>query len=82
MTTILGIKMNSRVENAENFQAILTKYGCSIKTRVGLHRADKITCSPYGIILLDITDENDARAIEKELLNISEIELQKMVFDD
>lgn len=80
MTTILGIKMNDRVENAVAFQAILTKYGCAIKTRIGLHNTNPSTCSPFGIILLEVTDEEKAFNIEKELLEINEIELQKMVF--
>lgn len=80
MVTIIGIKMNDRVENAVAFQAVLTKYGCSIKTRVGLHNASSNSCAPYGIILLEVIDEEKAVLIEKELLEINEIELQKMVF--
>lgn len=80
MVTIIGIKMNDRIENAVAFQAILTKYGCSIKTRVGLHNASTNSCASYGIILLEVIDEEKAVLIEKELLEINEIELQKMVF--
>lgn len=80
MITILGIKMNDRVENAVAFQAILTKYGCSIKTRIGLHNIQTETCAPYGVILLEIIDSENALLIEKELLEINEIELQRMVF--
>lgn len=80
MITILGIKMNDRLENAVAFQAILTKYGCAIKTRIGLHNIETTACAPYGIILLEVIDEEKALLIEKELLEINEIELQRMVF--
>ena len=78
MTVILGIKMNDRTENAVCFQEILTKYGCAIKTRVGLHNSG--ACTPFGIILLEIENHDSAVEIEKALLNIAEIELQKMEF--
>jgi len=81
MTVILGIKLNQRVENSLNFQKIVTQYGCSIQTRVGLHCAGNETCSPYGIILLEIVDDIRADEIEKSLLEIDEIEIQKMIFN-
>ncbi len=37
MTTIMGIKLDNRTQTAIEFQQILTNYGCSIKTRLGLH---------------------------------------------
>ena len=81
MVTIIGIKMNHRLENAVEFQSILTKHGCSIKTRIGLHNSEPKSCAPYGIILLEIVDSEKALEIEKELLEISDIELQRMIFD-
>ena len=65
MKTIIGIKLDDRLDSAVEFQKILSEFGCSIKTRIGLH--DKIDglCSPKGIILLEVID--DAQA--KELLS-------------
>jgi len=34
---ILGILIPDRVKDAVKIQEALTKYGCSIKTRLGLH---------------------------------------------
>ncbi len=80
MTTILGIKLQNRVEVAKSFQEILSHHGCSIKTRIGLHEVTDGKCSPNGVILLEVIDENEAVEIEKDLLNIDNIEVQKMIF--
>ena len=34
---IIGIKINDRIKEAGKVQQVLTDYGCSIKTRLGLH---------------------------------------------
>ncbi len=81
ITTILGIKVNDRNEHAAHLQSVLTKHGCSIKTRIGMHNAGDATCAPFGIILLEIVNEQEALSLEKELLEISDIEIQRMVFD-
>ena len=45
MTTIIGIKISNRLESAISVQEILTKYGCAIKTRIGLHEEINGQCS-------------------------------------
>ncbi len=79
MTIILGIKLSDKVDNAVKFQEILTKFNCIIKLRIGINNS-LLFCSDSGIILLQIDKEEDSIAIEKELINISGIEIQKMVF--
>ncbi len=37
MTSIIGISVNNRAAESQQLQEILTKYGCYIKTRIGLH---------------------------------------------
>lgn len=81
MTTIIGIKVQNRIESATEVQEVLTKFGCYIKTRIGLHNVDCGTCSPFGIILIEIIDHSKAIEIQKELLEISDIELQEMIFE-
>lgn len=77
MITIIGIKLDNRIESSEKFQSILTKYGCIIKTRLGVHPNKNGTCSNTGIILLEI--EEDASALKKELEQFWRI--QSMNFD-
>lgn len=81
MTTIIGIKLPNRDNTAIEFQKIMTKYGCIIKTRLGLHSLQGGFCTPFGIILLEIIDHKKLRELEAELLKIDKIEIQTMTFD-
>ena len=82
-TRILGICISNRVKNAIPIQDLLTKYGCSIKTRLGLHEASDNTCSPTGLIIIELTgDLNEQMKLENELLKINGVEVQKMVFNN
>ena len=54
---VLGIHINDRVNNAVGIQNILTKYGCSIRTRLGLHEVIDDYCSKGGLILLELTGD-------------------------
>jgi len=49
---IIGIRMDNRVANAVKFQEVLTRNGCKIKTRLGLHEVSEDSCSNDGIIVL------------------------------
>lgn len=80
MTTIIGIRISNRLESAVCVQEILTKYGCVIKTRIGLHEEVNGQCSPKGLILLEIIDDSQAIYVAKELCDIEEIEIQQMRF--
>ena len=78
MTTIIGIKVSNRLESAVSVQEILTKYGCIIKTRIGLHEEINGQCSPRGLILLEIINDEESIKIANELCDIEEIEIQQM----
>lgn len=78
---ILGIYIQERSKNALAVQSLLTQYGCSIKTRIGLHEVVDNHCSNAGLILLELTgNKKEMEALELELKKLSEIEIQKMVF--
>ncbi len=79
---LVGVHITSRVEHSGDVQQILTKYGCSIRTRLGLHEADQGVCSPNGLILLEMTDdETTAAEMIVELESIGGVDVQQMVFD-
>lgn len=59
MTIIIGIYLENRIETALEFQRILTEYGCSIRTRIGLHPSSDDVCLNRGIVLLELQEEND-----------------------
>ena len=77
MTTIVGVKLTDRAESSIEFQQILTKYGCSIRTRIGLHHTENGVCTNNGIVLLDLAE--DAPDLIKELS--SHWDIQIMTFD-
>ncbi|MGC9470752.1 MAG: hypothetical protein ACP5D1_04320 [Bacteroidales bacterium] len=79
---IVGILITDRKKAAGRVQETLTRYGCSIKTRLGLHEATDDTCSPNGLILLELTGPvNDMKALEKDLGAIGGVDVRIMQFD-
>jgi len=78
---IMGIYVNDRVKDVIRIQPILTKYGCSIRTRLGLHGVDNNYAEDTGLILLELTgDAEECLRLENELLSIDELDVQKMIF--
>jgi hypothetical protein len=65
---IIGIRMDNRVNHAVKFQEVLTKNGCKIKTRLGLHEVSNDACSNDGIIVLQpYGTKEDVEALVNEL---------------
>ena len=78
---ILGVHITNRVKHAPEIQKVLTEFGCSIKTRLGLHEAGAKACSPNGLILLEmIGDDKASNRMARKLKEIEGVEVQKMVF--
>ena len=78
MTTILGLKLINRSENAIELHNIITEFGCAIKTRIGLHKTDTFSCDENGIIILELVDNKSAILLENALLGIDNLTLSKM----
>ena len=79
---ILGVHITDRIHHVESVQHLLTEYGCSIRTRLGLHEADTGFCSPNGLLLLEMTDdEPKATELMDKLNAITGVEAKKMTFD-
>jgi len=76
-TTVIGVNLKDRAENSQRFQEILTKYGCSIRTRIGIHHSENGACTNKGIVLLDVDGEE--QQLVEELSGLCEI--QTMTFD-
>lgn len=79
---IMGIQLEQRKETARSVQELLTEFGCSIKTRIGLHEASEDRCSSKGIIVLEFIDsaEKDALELEEKLLEMKDVIVKKMEF--
>ena len=54
---IIGVRVNHRVANAVGLQELLTKYGCNIRLRVGLHETSEKFCADDGVIMLQVCGE-------------------------
>ena len=76
--TILGVHVAQRTKHTPQVQKILTAYGCSIRTRVGLHEAGDGACSPNGLILLDVVDR--AGELAAALAQVPGVVVKKMIF--
>lgn len=82
-TRILGVLITDRQKEAGKVQNVLTKFGCSIKTRLGLHEVTDDVCSTSGLLLLElIGNMSEMDKLEKELKAIEGTQTQKMVFVD
>ena len=78
---ILGVQIPERSNIVSEVQRTLTKFGCTIKTRLGLHEVSGGSGSPGGLILLELTgDPEEYRKLENALLNIEGLQVRKMVF--
>jgi hypothetical protein len=78
---IVGVHITNRVKHVPDVQKVLTEFGCSIKTRLGLHEANAAVCSPNGLILLEMVgDDKASNQMARKLRAIEGIEVQKMVF--
>lgn len=78
-TTIMAITIDGRDNHAPKVQEILTEHGCIIKTRIGLHETEEDSCSPKGLIILQIFAEKaDVDVLENELTTIEGVHVNKM----
>ena len=78
---ILGIRVEDRYDEAQEVQKVLTHYGCSIRTRLGLHKAQNDNCDHSGIILLQlIPGEKHISQLTEALGKIDGVEVKEMKF--
>lgn len=78
---ILGIMVNDPANAAASLQHVFSRYGCSIRTRLGLHDVEDDYAGNTGLILLELTgDITECQKLENELLELDGIDVQKMIF--
>ena len=56
---VIGVRMDNRISNALSFQEALTKNGCMIRARLGLHEASDTVCANDGLIVLQPCGEEE-----------------------
>jgi hypothetical protein len=78
-TTIMAITLEARNKFAPNLQEILTKHGCIINMRLGLHETSKDLCAERGLILLQLCGEDaEISALKEDLSEIQDIKVNTM----
>ena len=78
-TTILGIMVPKRDDLGPAVQALLTTYGCVIRTRLGVNEI--YFGEPAGLIILELTgDRSQYASLERSLREIEEIAIGRICF--
>jgi len=73
---VMAIAVNHRTKSASAVQEALTRYGCNISVRLGLHEAGDV-CSDSGLIILQLkgsSEETDS--FTNELNSIEGVKAQ------
>ena len=79
---IMAILQEKRVETALKVQDVLTKYGCYIRVRLGLHDSAVNECSNSGMIILQLCGEDLAISdMQSELEAIPSVKVKYMTLD-
>jgi len=73
---IVIISITKRLEDAVPVQTVLTEFGCSIKTRLGLHDVVPGACINTGIVILEIINPKDAKAMTAKLKKIKGVNVK------
>lgn len=66
---LMIVLIDTRREQAPAVQKILTGWGCSIKTRIGIHDGVLDKCSDNGLIILELVGDEEKQKELAERLN-------------
>jgi len=73
------VLISSRHDAAAKVQAVLTGWGCMIKTRLGIHEGVQEHCTENGLLFLDLVGDTDKLAeLERKLNVIKGVTAQKI----
>ena len=80
-STILGVQVTKRCQKATEIQDIFSSYGCSIRTRIGLHSSAQANCSPGGLIIIEaIGNSDEINQLRNKLSEIEGVIVKSMEF--
>jgi hypothetical protein len=79
--TILGLAVENKEHKAQELQDIFTKYGCTIKTRLGINEIDLPGKENAGLIILELMgDKEECLRLENNLHELDQVVVRKMIF--
>lgn len=68
---LLLVKVARRSQAASEVQKILTEFGCSIRTRLGLHEVSPAYCAEDGLIILELQGKpENIKTLEERLSRV------------
>ena len=74
---IMIVKIEARSHRAPKVQECLTRYGCNIKTRLGLHETSPEYCAEDGLVILELTGKKEENEqLKKELESLEGVTVQ------
>jgi uncharacterized protein (DUF1330 family) len=77
---VVAVKVSDREGVAQDMQKVLTKHGCLIKVRLGLHDVPANACSPAGLVLMEVDgDEAEIKTMVNELNALPEVSSKRIV---
>jgi hypothetical protein len=76
--TIMAVSISKRIAEAVKVQQALTKHGCIIKLRVGLHEAGDV-CADDGLVLLHLCGtKKEIAALKADLGRIKGVKVKTL----
>jgi len=76
---VILVKIDQRSSEATKVQDILTKYGCNIRVRLGLHEVSNEFYANDGLVVLEVQGDRDILDKMIEELNALEYVQAKLV---
>ena len=76
---VILVKIDQRSSEATKVQDILTKYGCNVRVRLGLHEVSNEFCANDGLVVLEVQGDRDILDKMIEELNALEYVQAKLV---
>jgi hypothetical protein len=78
---IMVVKIGTRREDSPKVQEVLSRFGCSIKVRLGLHETHEV-CSDEGILILQLCgDTGEMEKLETALNSMDRVQAKMVVLD-
>lgn len=76
------VLISHRKDAAAKVQAVLTGWGCMIRTRLGIHEGVQENCSENGLLFLDLAgDEDKITDLERKLNVLSGVTAKMMCLE-
>lgn len=72
------VKLKTREEEAVKVQEVLTRHGCDISVRLGLHEQAGAACSPSGVIVLQVTTAQAVKSLVRDLKALRGVEARSV----